>query len=249
LPLRDREKYSFVRIQPHPLPTVLRSQTVCTIYDNHWVIHDDAAPVLVIANGYAANRFAETHWLPIKAVAGQMTYFRSNAVSERLQIPVCGEGHILPQRNQTQAFGATYHLNSHSFTPQVIDDHVNAQRLQALPIDWDWDLQPVDHWAGIRAAAPDYLPLVGPVAEVESFNQIYRGLAADSRHYIAGLADHYPGLYVMTGFGSRGLTTIPLASELLAGLIHTEPPTYPNSMLATLSPSRFLRQGLISRQS
>ena len=232
----------------HPLIRFCGQQSIDNLshHDHHWVIHHDAAPVLIIANGYAANSFDQTHWLPIRAVAGQMTYFRSNAVSERLQIPICGQGHILPMRYHAHAFGATYHLNTRSFTPQTIDDLINAQRLQELPIDVDWDLKPIDHWSGIRAAAPDYLPLVGPVAKVESFNQIYKGLAADSRHHIAGLADHYPGLYVMTGFGSRGLTTVPLASEILAGMIHAEPTSYPNSMLAALSPSRFLRQGLIS---
>ncbi|MEG2977532.1 MAG: FAD-dependent cmnm(5)s(2)U34 oxidoreductase, partial [Comamonas sp.] len=54
----------------------------------------------------------------------------------------------------------------------------------------------------VRCAAYDRLPLAGPAGEA---------------------ADDLPGLWVLTGLGSRGLTLSMLCGELLAARLHGEP--------------------------
>ncbi len=58
----------------------------------------------------------------------------------------------------------------------------------------------VQTWAAVRCAAPDRLPLVGPVD-----------------------AQALPGLWVSTAMGARGLTLALLCAELLAARLHGEP--------------------------
>ncbi|WCM90351.1 tRNA (5-methylaminomethyl-2-thiouridine)(34)-methyltransferase MnmD [Acidovorax sp. NCPPB 3576] len=58
----------------------------------------------------------------------------------------------------------------------------------------------VHAWAGVRCAAPDRLPIAGPV----------------DPHAL-------PGLWVCTAMGARGITLAPLCGELVAARLHGEP--------------------------
>ena len=213
-----------------------------------WEVAGVRAEVVIIANGNAAQQFKETAWLPLKKVAGQMTLVKANQESLRLKIPLCGNSHFLPARQNIHAMGATFHLNINRFETSADDDALNLVHFHELPIDWDFKPEIVGSWGGVRAAVPDYLPLLGPVVIPESFFATYAGLAKDSRKYIPKFAEHYPGLYLCSGFGSRGLTTIPFCSEWLAALINQEATTMPKKIVQSFSPSRFLRQKIIRSQ-
>lgn len=231
----------------HPLITVKTNTCVDQLINHHglWEIGGEQAETVVIANGNCANQFKETAWLPIKQVAGQMTFIKSNQHSELLQIPICGNAHLLPPKQNMHALGATFHLKTSDFHENSQDDALNVARLQQLPIDWDFIPEIVGSWGGVRVASPDYLPLLGPVVIPDSFRTNYAALVKDSRRFIPTIADHYSSLYLCTGFGSRGLTTIPLCCEWLASHINQEPGFMPRALLQAISPSRFLRQSII----
>ena len=53
---------------------------------------------------------------------------------------------------------------------------------------------------GLRYAYKDHLPLIGPIDE-----------------------DRWPGLWLSTAYGSRGLAGTTLAGELIAAWLHEEP--------------------------
>jgi tRNA 5-methylaminomethyl-2-thiouridine biosynthesis bifunctional protein len=65
--------------------------------------------------------------------------------------------------------------------------------------------------AGIRAATPDRLPLAGQIA---------------------------PGLFTLTGLGSRGFTTAPLLAEHVAALVVGRPSPLPVSLAHLIRPIR-----------
>ena len=71
------------------------------------------------------------------------------------------------------------------------------------------------HWAGIRCASPDRLPLVGPVD-----------------------AQALPGLWVSTAMGARGLTLALLCGELLAARLHGEPLPLDSKLAQALDTAR-----------
>lgn len=215
-----------------------------TYQSGQWKVNDEQAEIVVVANGHAAGQFEQTSWLPIKKIAGQMTLVKSNAESESLRLPLCGKAHIVQAHAHLHALGATFHLHQHHYSARTADDQQNLLHLQELPIQWDFAPEVVSQWGGVRAAAPDYLPLVGRVAIPSDFFSTYAALATDTRRFIPKLTTHYPGLFLCAGFGSRGLTTIPLCAELLAAQINHEPSFVPRTMLQALSPSRFLYRRL-----
>lgn len=207
--------------------------------DDVWQIGDQCADILIIANGEKAKQFEQTSYLPLKSMYGQMTYIPTTAQSSALQIPLCAAGHILPARQGWHALGATYHQQS-SCSP-AHDNLSNIDKLASLSNERLWAPQAVSDWRGIRAATPDYMPLVGAVADQHQFKKVYAKLAANRKQWIPALAPCYPGLFICCGFGSRGLTTIPWCAQYLVSSI-SEPTIYPKWVVKALSPMRFLQK-------
>lgn len=211
--------------------------------DNEWWINDLHAPVLVLANGHKVNQFAQTQHLPIKPIRGQMTQIYSTKESQPLRLPVCAQGHVVPAVNGVHYLGATYELGSFSAEIKIDDDKDNIKKLANIsPIHWSNEA--INHWAGVRATTPDYLPLLGPVAKEQEFISLYAGLESNAKRWIPVETPCYPGLYVCSGFGSRGLTTIPLSTEWLAAMVNNEIIGAPRHLLQALSPARFLKRNI-----
>lgn len=223
------------------------NECVDTIHRENGIWHagNYQAEHLVIATGYEANTYLQTQSLPLKPIRGQMTSVMSNSKLAGLKIPICGSVHILPIEEDYHDIGTTYHSGSTDSSCYSKDDELNVAHLKQLSKDCR-DVQHITgHWAGIRVATPDYLPLVGPVPQVEAFNLTFAGLRYDSKRFIAKAGPYYEGLYMCAGFGSRGLTTVPLSVNWLASLMSQEPSSLPRTMIQSFSPARFLRRKII----
>ncbi|MBA3536916.1 MAG: bifunctional tRNA (5-methylaminomethyl-2-thiouridine)(34)-methyltransferase MnmD/FAD-dependent 5-carboxymethylaminomethyl-2-thiouridine(34) oxidoreductase MnmC [Tatlockia sp.] len=213
--------------------------------DRLWHAGEHSAEVVVLANGYQANQFAETDFLPLKSIRGQMTIIAANEQSLKLKIPLCGDGHILPSHKNQHAFGASYHHSTIDKASYSSDDRVNLSRLAKLPTALTWSNDIIANWVGIRAATTDYLPVVGPVPEVKMFRSRFASLSTNSKRWVPLSGSYLPGLFLCAGFGSRGLTTIPLSAEWLASLINNEPAQISQAMVQSLAPARFLIKEII----
>ncbi|WP_028389495.1 bifunctional tRNA (5-methylaminomethyl-2-thiouridine)(34)-methyltransferase MnmD/FAD-dependent 5-carboxymethylaminomethyl-2-thiouridine(34) oxidoreductase MnmC [Legionella fairfieldensis] len=217
--------------------------------EGSWHVANQTAEVLILANGYQATQFEQTASLPLKAIRGQMTFIAANTASARLKIPICGDGHVLPAFEGLHTTGASYHLNSIDKNCLVADDYFNLGRLAKLPVNLEWSNDIKTGWTGIRAATPDYLPMVGPVPDAEIFRSRFASLATNAKRWLPISSECYPGLFVCTGFGSKGLTTIPLCAEWLAAFINNEPDFITRSMVQSLSPARFLHKEIVKNSS
>ncbi|AHE67220.1 bifunctional tRNA (5-methylaminomethyl-2-thiouridine)(34)-methyltransferase MnmD/FAD-dependent 5-carboxymethylaminomethyl-2-thiouridine(34) oxidoreductase MnmC [Legionella oakridgensis] len=213
--------------------------------DGTWSTGQYQAEVLIIASGHHANQFSQTSHLPLKPIRGQMTIIKSNEASSKLNMPLCADGHVLPAWDGGHYLGATYHLGSTDATCQNVDNESNLAKLDKLSSELTWSKDVINHWSAIRAATPDYLPLVGPVAQPESFKQHFAALASNAQRWLPFSAACLPGLYVCAGFGSRGLTSIPISAEWLAAMINREPHCLPRKLIQAISPARFLRREII----
>jgi len=213
--------------------------------NDKWIVNDLKTEVLILANGNKMNQFNQTDHLPLKSIRGQMTVISSTQKSSDLRIPLSGEGHVLPAINGVHSLGATF--DSGLNVPQITcqDDESNMGKLKQLASEAIWSDEIVAQWAGMRAATPDYLPLVGNVANAQQFVSLFSGLESNSKRWIAQSGSCYPGLYACAGFGSRGLTTIPLCSEWLAAAINNEISSLPRNLQQAISPARFLRRDII----
>jgi tRNA 5-methylaminomethyl-2-thiouridine biosynthesis bifunctional protein len=219
------------------------------VFDKKWKVNDWEAEVVILANGHKITSFEEANYLPIKPIRGQMSVISATQESASLQIPLCAQGHLLPSLHGVHHFGATYELKVSDSVIKNQDDLLNLNKLKQLASDILWPEKILDHWAGVRATTPDYLPVVGPLPNKSQFSKFYSGLQDNSKRWIPGIAPYYPGLYACTGFGSRGLTTVPLCAEWLASLINHEFGFLSRTLQQALSPARFLRKNIIRKNN
>jgi tRNA 5-methylaminomethyl-2-thiouridine biosynthesis bifunctional protein len=175
------------------------------------------APLVVLAAGFDSARLlspspASAGALPLQAIRGQVAW---GPVPEGAAMPdfaVNGHGNFIPafpvagQERPHWLMGATFERDNTSAHVRHEDQAAVLARLQRLLPATAASLQPAldaglaKAWAGVRCAAPDHLPLVGPLDDV-----------------------NLPGLQVCTALGSRGLSLAVLCGELLAAWLHAEP--------------------------
>ncbi len=217
---------------------------------HHWHAQDEqgntlaSAELCIIATGTDANRFEQTHWLPLKPIRGQVSHLAATDASQALLRPISHDGYVAPASQGRHCAGATFHQNDPEASPRAEDDQHNLATLKlhlpALSDALGAPPQVVDQRVGWRTTAPDYQPIVGPVPDAEAFLQDYAALRLDARQVINTAPKHLPGLYVNTAHGARGLATAPLCAEWLAALIGGEVRPMPGQSLPYLYPGRFL---------
>jgi len=207
------------------------------------------APCAVIAAGTGGPRLAGLDWLPLRSIRGQTTQLPGNAELGRLRAALCHEGYIAPARAGSHCIGASFNLDDSDPDPRVRDHQGNLSALARAVPAWQGILAQQDPAAlcgrvGFRCASPDYLPLVGPVPDRTAFLRDYAGLRSNARRVIELRGQYLPGLFLSTAHGSRGLTSAPLAAEMLASQICAEPPPLSRELGRALAPARFIIRDL-----
>ncbi|MBX8489883.1 bifunctional tRNA (5-methylaminomethyl-2-thiouridine)(34)-methyltransferase MnmD/FAD-dependent 5-carboxymethylaminomethyl-2-thiouridine(34) oxidoreductase MnmC [Pseudomonas cichorii] len=228
--------------------------------DGQWQAWDqeqmiDSAPVVVLAGAADIKQFAQSADLPLKRIRGQITRLPQTEASQVLGTVVCAEGYVAPARLGEHTLGASFDFNSDDLNTNTADHLSNLQLLQEISQDLTArmgaaDLPPeeLQGRAAFRCTSPDYLPIVGPLADKEAFTQAYAALAKDARQVPDIACPWLDGLYVNSGHGSRGLITAPLSAELIAAWLDNEPLPLPRSVAEACHPNRFALRGLIRRQ-
>ncbi|MBB3104115.1 bifunctional tRNA (5-methylaminomethyl-2-thiouridine)(34)-methyltransferase MnmD/FAD-dependent 5-carboxymethylaminomethyl-2-thiouridine(34) oxidoreductase MnmC [Azomonas macrocytogenes] len=210
------------------------------------------APVVVLAGAGDTLTFAQSAWLPLKRIRGQISRLPATATSRTLATVVCAQGYVAPARGDEHTLGASFAFHAENLEPSATEHGDNLDMLAAISSDlyqrFDaGQLQP-DELAGraaFRCTSPDYLPLVGPLADAAAFATIYAPLRKDARLRPDSPCPWLDGLYVNTGHGSRGLISAPLAGELLAAWLENEPLPVPRSVAEACHPNRFLLRRII----
>ncbi|MFJ4144748.1 bifunctional tRNA (5-methylaminomethyl-2-thiouridine)(34)-methyltransferase MnmD/FAD-dependent 5-carboxymethylaminomethyl-2-thiouridine(34) oxidoreductase MnmC [Pseudomonas sp. NPDC089734] len=215
----------------------------------------DSAPVVVLAGAADIKQFPLSADLPLKRIRGQITRLPQTDTSQSLKTVVCAEGYVAPSRLGEHTLGASFDFHSEDLTPNTADHLGNLQLLQEISEDLavrlnTTELVPEDLQgrAAFRCTSPDYLPIVGPLADKDAFTQVYASLAKDARQIPDTPCPWLEGLYINSGHGSRGLITAPLCAELIAAWLDNEPLPLPRSVAEACHPNRFVLRGLIRRQ-
>lgn len=208
------------------------------------------AECAVAAPGPAVTRLGQFHWLPVQAIRGQVTRLPSDGPLTGLRAALCHEGYIAPARGGVHCIGATYDIGDAGREPRAADHRQNLDKLAAaVPACRDallgLDTSALDSAVGIRCTSPDYLPLVGPAPDRDAFLRQFAALRKNARHAVADPGACLPGLFLTTAHGSRGLTSTPLAGELLASLVCGEPPPLDRPLCRALAPARFIIRDLV----
>jgi tRNA 5-methylaminomethyl-2-thiouridine biosynthesis bifunctional protein len=160
---------------------------------------------------------------PLQLLRGQIAWSLRAHMPQRAPWPpwpVNGHGNLVPcaplaEEGMGWALGSTFERDMAQLPPSAADTAAahaaNHAKLSALLPALGQSLAPafalarqgqgpVRAWAALRCAAPDRLPITGPVD-----------------------ATRQPGLWTSTAMGARGLTLALLCAELLAAHLHAEP--------------------------
>lgn len=205
-----------------------------------------AANTVVIACAFSAKEIAKTNYLPLKKIRGQISLAESNPKSSALKTVLCGDGYIAPAINGQHCAGASFVLRTDA-TEMTWEEHQeNLANAAALSSSFT-DLSVTDLHNGrtsFRCTTPDYLPVVGPVAQADAMMETFAALRRDAKTNIDSPGVYHPGLFINVGHGSRGLAYTPLCAELLASLIANHPLPLAREMIQALHPARFLIRDL-----
>ncbi|MGY2174231.1 bifunctional tRNA (5-methylaminomethyl-2-thiouridine)(34)-methyltransferase MnmD/FAD-dependent 5-carboxymethylaminomethyl-2-thiouridine(34) oxidoreductase MnmC [Pseudomonas azotoformans] len=225
--------------------------------DNQWQAREGdtllaSARVVVLAGAAEIKQFPQSAELPLKRIRGQITRLAQTPASEALATVVCAEGYVAPARLGEHTLGASFDFKSDDLTPTAAEHAGNLEMLREISEDLLHRLgadqlapDQLQGRAAFRCTSPDYLPIVGPLADLTVFNQAYATLSKDARQVPDTPCPWLPGLYINSGHGSRGLITAPLCGELLAAWLDNEPLPLPRSVAEACHPNRFALRALV----
>jgi tRNA 5-methylaminomethyl-2-thiouridine biosynthesis bifunctional protein len=171
------------------------------------------AEVVILAAGVAANALASA--LTLGAVRGQASWVEGS----RPATAVLFGGYAVPTRDGLM-FGATHDRDDISLEAREADHARNRATLAAaLPgLAAEVARSPTGAHVGVRATTRDFLPLAGAVSP------------------------DAPGLFVLSGLGSRGFCLAPLLAEHVAALALEVPSPLPRDVATLVDPGRFERR-------
>ncbi|MBI3772449.1 MAG: bifunctional tRNA (5-methylaminomethyl-2-thiouridine)(34)-methyltransferase MnmD/FAD-dependent 5-carboxymethylaminomethyl-2-thiouridine(34) oxidoreductase MnmC [Gammaproteobacteria bacterium] len=196
------------------------------------------APVVILANGVKAQDMSHAP-LQLQACRGQLAYVHATENSRKLKMPVSYEGYVIPAYQDQHTIGASYDWQDLDSEPRPDERQQLLDTLaQRLP-----DFSPgtiTQDRVAFRTTSQDHLPVVGPIPDIDFYQQSYADLrhGKPAAHYTS--ARYQPGLFVSSGHGSRGLTSCLLSAELIAAMLNNEPSPLPQDIVHALHPARFL---------
>jgi tRNA 5-methylaminomethyl-2-thiouridine biosynthesis bifunctional protein len=189
-----------------------------------------SAPVLVMASGTAATRFAEFAWLPQGSDRGQVSHLPA-ATNNRLGMVLFGQAYALPPVDGITLIGATHALDDPDRGERLSDHQDNLARLETMLPGFTAGIAAAQLHGrtGFRPMSPDRLPMVGPVP-------IPNSQARCRPHQ----QPRIPGLWCVQGFGARGIVWSALMADLLVSRIEGDPWPIETELANAVDPARFI---------
>jgi tRNA 5-methylaminomethyl-2-thiouridine biosynthesis bifunctional protein len=209
---------------------------------------------VVIAGGIGSAAFVHDPALPMTARRGQVSLI---PLVEGINHVMSYGGYLTPAVEGTNGsfhvLGATFDdadPTDEGWRAVTAASHdENRDKLKAAlpgvavsdPTEWQGR-------TGLRATTPDRLPVAGGVVDEAQFLDAFAPLRTGAKDADFPPVPYQPGLYVLTGLGSRGFATAPLLGELIAAEMTGTPAPLPRSLREAIHPARFLVRGLKRRE-
>lgn len=238
----------------HPLIRLWSNTQVASLHRSgtQWQLMDaagnliHASPALVIACAYSAKRFEQSAHLPLNKIRGQVSQATATPESQRLKTVLCGDGYIAPARGGYHCTGASFVLKVEDAELKWEEHQQNLKNAEDLsPVLSGLSVSNLDQGrVSFRCATPDYLPIVGPLADADAMLDRFAALRQNAKAPLDQPGVYHPGLFINLGHGSRGLAYTPLCAEYLASLIANHPLPLPRDQILALHPARFLIRNL-----
>lgn len=193
--------------------------------------------------------------VPLRVTRGQVEWVKSTATLAKLNTLLCHKGYLSPASNGLHALGSTYVKGDTSCEVREQETQQNfALHAKSMhKANWAKEFTSLSSTpgnsarAGVRCSSPDHIPVVGAVPSYKQLTELkdlYKALPVHK--YSVPSIDK--NVYVLSGLGSRGLTTAPLLAEVLVSEMLGKPLPLPSDLLDALSPNRFIVRSLIRRE-
>lgn len=166
--------------------------------------------LVVLAGASDCARLLKGMGMPVEGLQilrGQVSWAAVQPGDVLPPAPVNGHGHLVPRFMQDPGqicwqLGASFERDTTDVRASAQSHADNLSKLEQLwpPSAASLAQRQAQSWVGLRYAYKDHLPLIGPLDE-----------------------DRWPGLWLSTAYGSRGLASTALAGELIAAWLHDEP--------------------------
>jgi len=180
--------------------------------------------VVIYANAFEAAKLFDSSDLPVEAVRGQLAFIDESQHSTSLEQILCYDGYLLPSQDGKHLLGASYDHGSYEETPR---EHENGEMLRNL-CHWTPELfsetaQATTARVAFRTSTRDRLPIVGSITSQEDIS---------------------PNHAFFIGFGSRGLSSIPLLAQQLTSSLLQEPQPLSAAEAKAVNANRFQERRL-----
>ncbi|MBR9726912.1 FAD-dependent 5-carboxymethylaminomethyl-2-thiouridine(34) oxidoreductase MnmC [Shewanella intestini] len=210
---------------------------------------------LVIASGANINQLSQTAALPLTPFRGQVSHIPTQGQLNQLSSVICANGYLTPQHEHSHCVGASYIKHPQDLAFSELEQQQNQQKMaQSFPDShWPKDIDTHDNQArvGVRMVSRDHFPVMGAmanVAQIQARFEQQRQLPQwqqSPKYWQQNIAPHYQQLYVLGGFGSRGISSAPLVAESLAAMMTGELSPLGMTLQTLLSPNRMWMRKLL----
>jgi tRNA 5-methylaminomethyl-2-thiouridine biosynthesis bifunctional protein len=197
-------------------------------------------PLVIVAAAGESPGLIASRMLPFQSVPGQVTFVRADAL-QSLRAGLGGDGTLLRAPDGGLAVGATYETPIGAASAPLDErmasrsNLARLERLLAVPVE----ARVEGRYGGVRCVARDRLPYAGAVAD--------EAAALASERLRGAHLDDLPrraGLFASFAHGSRGLTFVALAAELIAAQAEGEPLPIERALADAVDPARVLLRRL-----
>ena len=216
-----------------------------------WRIAGDIFEQVVLATSNNTVSFEQGACLPLTPLRGQIAELAESSLAGGiLRRPLVAQEYLCPTGAATLVLGATFDLKDDS---TQLDAQKNLRTLERLRADVGDEVfsslegfDPARGRVAFRCTTSDKLPVVGALPDAQfyitEYARFFRGKAKAGDTPAPPRLQ--PGLFVLTGFGSRGITYAPLAARALASEMLGEPGVLSEPLRKKLHPARFLIRAL-----
>ena len=224
---------------------ILRDGTIWRLVDDHGYCHEVAA--VVLACGIRTSDLCGFSELGIQANRGQLTLLKASKESTQIKKAITFGGYLTPAIAGYHILGATFdrvsqwsdekwkeiRADGHDRNIESIKNRIPSLGNLLLP-------SPQRGWSGLRVTTRDRLPLIGPVPDPIAFESACKLMRYGKNTDGLASSVYQPGLYMLTGLGSRGFLTAPLAGEILVSQMFNQRLPVPRELMGLVHPGRFL---------
>ncbi len=196
--------------------------------------------IVIFAGGYPLfKNISLLQNIPVYPSQGQLTVIKrcfdiSNNIMDK--------GYIIPNyKDNLQVIGATFRDNNDtSGDIRQEDNNFNINQIKQIFDNKNYNVEIINSRVATRCVTSDHLPLIGRLADYNSFEQVfYKPLSKGYPKSKMPNIEYQQGLYVSSGFGSKGLCSSLLAAKIITSYITNQSQQCSDKLLEALAVERF----------